>query len=88
MRNVDCSYETDLDKLAAIAQKLAEDIREMDPQRVFRECERLAKWHPTRAAQLLMCLATFVNPDESLGQRVTRVDAIVLDRAVDAKVGA
>jgi len=83
-RTVDPAPDTDLDAVAQIAFDVAETIREEDPRRLFDELVNLCHWHPAKAAQLLMVLAAWFDPEVPVQTLWGRVEAITADRTVRA----
>lgn len=65
-----------LEAIATDAQCIVDDIRTIDPQHVLRGIERQCATAPLRMAQIIMTLAAWVDPDETLTARGTRVEAI------------
>lgn len=78
---------TDLDQLAADALQLVEDIRDVDPDRSFAHLTVRCQRDPERMAQVVMCLAIWMDPDVSLsvlGQRAEALAGGRLGKAVSA----
>lgn len=80
-RTVDLSLEADLDVVAEVAFGLAESIRDDHPDRVFRETVSLCELHPARAAQVMLALAAWFDPEVSVKILWSRVEAITELRA-------
>lgn len=66
----------DVDAIAAYAQAIVDDIRHIDPREVLHELAVYAEAAPGRMAQIVMCLAAWVDPHEPLSARGERVEAI------------
>lgn len=76
MRRVDAEWEPDPEVVAEKAMVFVERVREDDPAMVFAEVQALCQWHPAKAAQVLITLAAWFNPDESTESLVRRVQSI------------
>ena len=76
MRYIDRTPDHNLDRVARIAIELSERLRDEFPADVFAEVYKLCEFHPAKAAQLLMTLAAFFNPDEPLQSLMRRVEGI------------
>lgn len=79
-RKLDRSPDSDLNNVADIAVGIAEKIRDHDPRRLFDELTALCRWHPAKAAQLIMTFAAWFDPDVPVQTLWQRVDAITADR--------
>jgi len=60
--SVDFQAEDDLDRIAEIAVGLYERMLE-SPDRLYAELVGLCAQHPAKAAQVLMCLVAWFDPD-------------------------
>jgi tRNA isopentenyl-2-thiomethyl-A-37 hydroxylase MiaE len=86
---VDTAPDRDLNRVARIAAELGDRIREEDPRRLFDELVLLCRFHPAKAAQLLMCLAAWFDVDEDTATLVARARAVTESRvAAVLQVGA
>lgn len=74
----------DLDQLAADALQLIEDIREVDPARSFNHLTVRCQRDPERMAQVVMCLAIWMDPDTKLSVLTERAEAITSSRPTTA----
>lgn len=74
----------DLDQLAADALQLVEDIREVDPGRSFAHLALRCQRDPERMAQVVMCLAIWMDPDTPLSVLGQRAEAIAAGMVVPA----
>jgi hypothetical protein len=77
---IDVELHTDVDTIASRAQTLVDDVRDIDPRLTLRTLTLHCRDHPGQMAQILMCLAAWVNPDEPLNARGARVEAITTSR--------
>lgn len=59
----DMAYETDLDVVAEVALELSERIRDEDPNDVFRAALNMIQQCPVKAAQVLLTLAVWFQPN-------------------------
>lgn len=78
---------TDLDQLAADALQLVEDIRDIEPGRSFAHLTVRCQRDPERMAQVVMCLAIWMDPDTTLSVLAERAAAVAaghLGKAVPA----
>lgn len=76
MSVIDLMPEPDIDVVASRAHALTERIREDDPRRIYAELTNLSQRHPAKAAQIIMALAAWIDPDEgtrTLGDRAESV---------------
>lgn len=76
MSTIDLIPEPDIDVVAARAHALTERIRDDDPRRIYTELTNLSQRHPAKAAQIIMALAAWIDPDEgtrTLGDRAESV---------------
>ena len=78
--HIDLAPEPDLDHLAEIAYNIAERIREHDPRREFLSLQDLCARHPAKAAQVIMCLAAWFDPQVSTQELWARVENITRSR--------
>lgn len=83
-RRIDRTLEPDIDQVADIAVGVAEKIREHDPRRLFDELADLCRWHPAKAAQLIMTFAAWFDPDVPVQTLWARVHNITADRTQGA----
>lgn len=70
------TVEQYFDAIASDAQAIVDDLRSTDTQVVLRKLSRECEAAPLRMAQIVMALAAWVNPDETLAARGERVEAI------------
>lgn len=77
MKTVDQYFEA----IATDAQCIVEDVRVIDPQHVLTGIARQCEAAPLRMAQIIMALAAWVNPDETLSERIERVESITRSAA-------
>lgn len=75
-RAIDCSPDPNLDRVAHIAADLGDRIRDEDPRRIYDELVLLCRFHPAKAAQLLMCFAAWFDPDEPASELIGRARAV------------
>ena len=85
MKRVDMSPEADLDKVAQIAFEITEKLREEDLAELNRELIDLCRWHPVKAAQLVTCLAAWLDPETPTTVLWDRVEAITASRVETAR---
>ncbi|MEU6582842.1 hypothetical protein [Nocardia sp. NPDC046763] len=71
---------TDHNQLAAEALLICESVRELAPIAVYRDLTRVCAKDPERAAQLLMCLAAWVDFEGPTSRLTARAEAIVDSR--------
>lgn len=76
MTAVDMAPETDLDELGRIAAELSERIRYDDLNRMRAALTDLCARHPVKAAQLLMAMAAWTDPDEPVQRRFARAESV------------
>lgn len=79
-RKLDRSPDPDLDHVAKIAVGVAEKIRDDDPRQLFEALADLCRWHPAKAAQLIMTFAAWFDPDVPVHTLWGRVADITADR--------
>lgn len=72
--------ESDLDRLANIAYQLSEQVRDDDPNKVRAELIRLCASHPVKAAQVLMVLAIWFDPDTTTQTLWERTESVCRSR--------
>lgn len=72
----DWAPEQNLDRLAAEAQAIVTDVRQVDPDVVRRVLALACVLEPMRMAQILMVLGVWVPNDEPLSARGRRADAV------------
>lgn len=70
----------DIERIAQRAACICDDVREVDPKVVLSILAQQCEADPLVMAQLIMALAAWVDPDESLEQRGRRVEAITAPR--------
>lgn len=75
---IDLSPDPNLDRVGRIAAELGDRIRDEDPKRLYDELVLLCRYHPAKAAQLLMCLAAWFDPDEETGELVARARSVAM----------
>ncbi|CPR79526.1 hypothetical protein [Mycobacteroides abscessus] len=80
MTNVDMTPESDIDVVAARAHALTERIRDDDPRRVHKELTNLCQRHPAKAAQIIMALAAWIDPDEGTLTLIQRAESVTKSR--------
>lgn len=74
------ALEPDIDVVAARAHALTERIRDDDPRRVHTELTNLCQRHPAKAAQIIMALAAWIDPDEGTRTLGDRAEAVTMSR--------
>jgi hypothetical protein len=79
-RRIDFAGEQDMDALAEYSYSIAEKLRDEDPHRLFEELTALAQWHPAKAAQVVMTLAAWFDPNVTTALLWNRVEGITEDR--------
>lgn len=72
--------EKDMDTVADAALLVAIRVREEDPTRVFNHLLGLCEQHPVKAAQVLMALAAWMDPDTPTNVLFRRVEDITKTR--------
>ncbi len=72
---------SDVDVVANAAHNLVLSIRDLEPREVMRQVVGLCLRRPGWMAQIVLTLAAWVNPEESLNRRGERVEAISRWRA-------
>lgn len=80
MRPIDLTPEPNVHVVANYASELGERIREEDPRQMFDHLVALCRWHPAKAAQLLMTLAAWFDPDTPTSVLTSRAEAITASR--------
>ncbi|MFC9892138.1 hypothetical protein ACFVMC_00450 [Nocardia sp. NPDC127579] len=75
---------TDHDQLGAAALELCEAVREIGPLELYRRLAAHCVRDPERMAQILMCLAAWVDYDGPAGALTDRAAAIVECRVQSA----
>lgn len=83
-RRIDRTVDPDLDNVADIAVGVAEKIRDDDPRQLFDALADLCRWHPAKAAQLIMTFAAWFDTDVPVQTLWARVDDITRPRAQGA----
>ncbi|MGY4098079.1 hypothetical protein ACW2Q0_00705 [Nocardia sp. R16R-3T] len=71
---------TNHDEIAADALRLCEELRERAPLAMYRRLAAHCERDPERMAQVIMCLAAFVDIDEEMSALTARVEEIVAPR--------
>ncbi|MFE3196240.1 hypothetical protein ACFXHA_45095 [Nocardia sp. NPDC059240] len=71
---------TDHDDIAAEALLVCEAVRELAPLEVYRRLAHMCARNPESGAQLLMCLATWVDYEAPVSKLADRAEAIVEGR--------
>lgn len=77
---MDVTPEPDLDRVAQIAAGIAEKLRDDDLRELHNELAGLCRWHPSKAAQLITCLAAWLDPDTPCSVLWARVESIAIQR--------
>jgi tRNA isopentenyl-2-thiomethyl-A-37 hydroxylase MiaE len=77
---IDMSPDANLDRVGRLASDLGYRIRDEEPRRLFDELVLLCRYHPAKAAQLLMCLAAWFDVDEDTSVLVERARAVTESR--------
>lgn len=72
----DFAPDPNLDRVARITAELGLRIREEDPIRIFRELVDLCRYHPAKAAQVIMCFAAWFDIEQTSEELVSRASAI------------
>ncbi|MCM6776244.1 hypothetical protein NDR87_18880 [Nocardia sp. CDC159] len=75
----------DHDEIAANALMICDDLRSQPLLQMYRGLAAECAWFPERMAQLLMCLAAWVDYDSPLSVLEERARAIVEFRIADAQ---
>jgi hypothetical protein len=70
----------DHDLLAADVLQLVEDIQEKDPSRSFAHLTVRCQRDPAQMAQVLMCLAIWMDPETPVSVLTQRAEAIAVGR--------
>ncbi|WP_407107842.1 hypothetical protein [Rhodococcus aetherivorans] len=70
------TIEEYFEHIARDAQALVDDVRSVDPREVLREVMTQCEAAPLRMAQIVMALAAWVDPDETISARGARIEAI------------
>ncbi|ETZ58006.1 hypothetical protein GBQ45_03420 [Mycobacterium avium subsp. hominissuis] len=78
-RRLDRSPDPDLDQVASIAVGVAEKIRDDDRRLLFDQLTDLCRWHPAKAAQLIMTFAAWFDLDVPVQALWARVHDITGD---------
>ena len=78
--------DPNLHRVARVATELADRIREECPRELFDELAGLCHHHPAKAAQVLMALSAWFDPDQTTEQLVARAESITEAR-VAAQLG-
>lgn len=76
--SVDMRPDPNLDRVGRIAAELGDRIRDEDPKRLYDELVLLCRYHPAKAAQLLMCHAAWLDPDEETSELVARARSVAM----------
>lgn len=74
--DVDTGADPDMDAVAATALAICDDIRDYDGTMLHRQLTYACGTDPARMAQILMALAAWVDPEETLSARGARVESI------------
>lgn len=80
MKRIDMNPEQDMDALAEIAYELAERVRDDDPHVMRAELQRLCVEHPVKAAQVVMVLAVWFDPETTTTELWERVNSVARSR--------
>lgn len=80
---IDMQPEPDLDLVAGRAYDLTERIRQEDPRRVHAELSNLCRLHPAKAAQMMMALAVWINPDDGTLTLIQRAENVTRCRVTN-----
>lgn len=70
--------DPNLDRVGRIAAGLGDRIRDEDPREMYDELVNLCAKHPAKAAQLIMCLAAWFDPEEETSELVRRARSITM----------
>lgn len=70
------STYTDHDQLAADVLQMVENVQDQDPNRSFEHLTRRCQNDPAQMAQMLMCLAIWMDPDTPVSVLVERAETI------------
>lgn len=71
---------SDHDQLAADVLQLVEDIQSQDPDRFFAHLILRCQRDPAQMAQMLMCLAIWMDPETPVSVLTQRAEAIAVGR--------
>ncbi len=74
--SVDLTLDPDIHRVARISFELSERIREDDLEEMFAELVSLCQHHPAKAAQMIMVLSAWLDPETNttvLWERVERI---------------
>lgn len=80
MTKVNLTPERDLDKVAQVAFEISEKLREQDLGELNNQLVSLCRWYPARAAQVMTCLAAWLDPETPTATLWDRVEAITQTR--------
>lgn len=80
MKGIDWAWESNPHVVARYAAELGDRIREEDPAAMFDHMANFAHRHPAKAAQVLMTLAAWFDPEQSVKTLTDRVEAITASR--------
>lgn len=72
--------DPDVHRVARISFELSERIREADLEEMFAELVSLCQNHPAKAAQVIMVLSAWLDPDTPVGELWARVEGITQSR--------
>lgn len=73
---IDMERDSDLDRVASIAYELSERLRDEDLTELHKQLVELCRFHPAKSAQLITCLAAWLDPETSTAVLWSRVEAI------------
>lgn len=78
--SVDMKPDPDVHRVARISFELSERIREDDLEEMFAELVGLCRNHPAKAAQVVMVLAAWLDPETPVRELWERVEGITQSR--------
>lgn len=76
----DLTPERDLDRLATTAMAIVTDVRDVDPMQTRDHLAVLCGTEPMRMAQVMMCLAAWVDIDQPVRRLTDRAASITATR--------
>lgn len=83
---IDMAPETDLDRVAQIAYELAERLREEDLAELHQHLIDLCRDHPVKSAQLITCLAAWLDPETPTAVLWERVESVTQSRVEAVRI--
>lgn len=77
---IDLALEPDVDTVAQVAYEISERLREEDLAELHDELVGLCRHHPRKAAQVITCLAAWLDPRTHTAVLWERVESITRHR--------